>query len=409
MKEEKSTDSNKIEINSVAEYIEKVNDLLQEEDSGTLFFRGQENKDWPVLPSIFRDNLLSIEHELLSEPLIKVPYDFKSMEKIEILAKYQHYGLSTRLLDVTTNPLVALYFACKENAKDEECGRVYFRQDYPISQDDKKVKIILSLAEKELKNENSLKQILSKLYKEGIITKEDKEVYSEENSDFPNIIQNCYTILPPLTNERMKMQSGAFLLSTCFNFQRATAWDESKISKGQTDLRKEFKDEYFSIAGSVQNQILEELNLYNINEATLFPELEHQLNYIKINLSKKCSSVNSFERYIEKPFEKDNLQQEPLIIELSDTDIKAVLKKNRIENELLKILLSKILDITSLVDWYNKNSIKSQFVIETTRLLIKNEYERKVAKQISQNIWNDLLQFHNRERGKNNIFSGNNL
>lgn len=45
MKEEKSTDSNKIEINSVAEYIEKVNDLLREEDSGTLFFRGQENKD----------------------------------------------------------------------------------------------------------------------------------------------------------------------------------------------------------------------------------------------------------------------------------------------------------------------------------------------------------------------------
>lgn len=391
MKEEKSTDSNKIEINSVAEYIEKVNDLLQEEDSGTLFFRGQENKDWPVLPSIFRDNLLSIEHELLLEPLIKVPYDFKSMEKIEILAKYQHYGLSTRLLDVTTNPLVALYFACKENAKDEECGRVYFRQDYPISQDDKKLKIILSLAEKELKNENSLKQILIKLYKEGIITKEDKEVYSEENSDFPNIIQNCYTILPPLTNERMKMQSGAFLLSTCFNFQRTTIWDESKISKGQTDLRKEFRDEYFSIAGSVQNQILEELNLYNINEATLFPELEHQLNYIKINLSKKCSSVNSFERYIEKPFEKDSLQQEPLKIELSDTDIKAVLKKQKIEETLQSELQSLILQQTKIIDWDKKDSSKSKLIIDIAKFLNKHGFDKDNAKQRALRILDELL------------------
>lgn len=408
MKEDKITDSNKIEITSVAQYIEKVNELLQDEDNGTLFFRGQENENWPVLPSIFRDNLLSIEHELLSEPLIRVPYDFKSMEKIEILAKYQHYGLSTRLLDVTTNPLVALYFACKENAKDEEYGRVYFRQDYPISQDDKKVKIILSLAEKELKNENSLKQILNKLYKEGILTEDDKQLYSKENSNFPNIIQNCYTILPPLTNERMKMQSGAFLLSTCFNFQRTTAWNDSKISKGQTDLRKEFRDDFFSIPGSIQNKILEDLNLYNINEATLFPELEHQLNYIKINLSKKCSSVNSFERYVEKPFEKESLQQETLKIELSDADIKTVLEKNRIENGLLKTLVSKIFDITNLVDWYNKNSIKSQFIIETTRLLIKNGYERKVAKQISQNIWNDLISFHNKDSKETNKYAGKN-
>lgn len=393
MNEEQSFDTNEREIISVADYIEKVNELIQENDSGSLFFRGQENCNWPILPSVFRDNLLSIEHELISEPLIKVPYDFKSMEKIEILAKYQHYGLPTRLLDVTTNPLVALYFACKEDSKYEDSGRVYFRRDYPISQNDKKVKIILSLASKELKNENSLKNILTILFKEGNLSEEEKELYIKENSIFPSIIQDCYTILPPLTNERMKMQSGAFLLSTCFSFRRASIWEDSIITKGQADLRKEFDEHYFYIPGSIQNQILEELNLYNINESTLFPELEHQLNYIKLYKSKKCSSVSSFEKYYDS-YKKETEAQEITKIDISTTDIKTVLEKNKVDIKLQESLQQIILNITNLIDWYNKDSTKNKFIFEIKKFLIKNGYEKNVGKQIAENILNDILFFY---------------
>lgn len=181
-------DENSIEINSVSEYIKNINEILSKEENGTLFFRGQEDEKWPIKPSIFRDDLLSREHSLLSEPLIKTPYDFKSLEKIEILAKYQHYGLPTRLLDITTNPLVALYFACSKKNPAETCGKIYFRRDYPIKQNAKEINIILSLAEKELTKENTLENILSFLQKECIISDDDKKKFEEINSDFPTII-----------------------------------------------------------------------------------------------------------------------------------------------------------------------------------------------------------------------------
>lgn len=56
------------------------------------------------------------------------------MNKVDILIKMQHYGMPTRLLDLTKNPLVALYFACVSKPNNDgvvytTCGPVFRSSD----------------------------------------------------------------------------------------------------------------------------------------------------------------------------------------------------------------------------------------------------------------------------------------
>ncbi|WP_102269580.1 FRG domain-containing protein [Massilicoli timonensis] len=79
-------------------------------------FRGLSNKDFKLIPKIFRNgyNLLSYD-----EPLERFKKEANSYlyskcgdDKLLWMQYAQHFGVPTRLLDFSSNPLVALYFAC---------------------------------------------------------------------------------------------------------------------------------------------------------------------------------------------------------------------------------------------------------------------------------------------------------
>ena len=120
--EDKSTP---IVVNSVAEFIENVVKVNKADGTET-FYRGHADKDWVLLPSIFRTpNGIANEHLLFRDMVAHEPQSFLECESaLDYLVQMQHYGLPTRLLDVTTNPLVALYFACEEVGDTTAIGAI---------------------------------------------------------------------------------------------------------------------------------------------------------------------------------------------------------------------------------------------------------------------------------------------
>ena len=192
-----------IEIDSVSSFIRAVKDLKESADGSSteLYFRGQDAEFWDIEPSVFRNGMLSVEHRLMQIPLQKIPTEFKEFHTVfDIMTKYQHYGMCTRLLDLTTNPLVALYFACKCHGDEsyisddgeeshEPYGVIYFTQNYyPSLPTDLEVQIVSTLANYDLSKENTVADVLLRLKRDRIIDEEmmNKWLQKDGFSEFKN-------------------------------------------------------------------------------------------------------------------------------------------------------------------------------------------------------------------------------
>ena len=124
--------------NSLSEFVAQICEIKAPlRKDGSRFneiplFRGHADNSYQLIPAIARpiesfssDSLIHEERNLIEMAKFKLPDVFREdMQPLELLALLQHYGVPTRLLDVTENALVALYFACcskyNDNGSDGE-------------------------------------------------------------------------------------------------------------------------------------------------------------------------------------------------------------------------------------------------------------------------------------------------
>lgn len=422
-----------VRVKNLCEFLEHVMELRhgksQEEGvSQTWFFRGQKNAMWPIRPNIFRENNLSHEHVLIDQARRRNPQAFKDCtSRIEILTKLQHYGLGTRLLDVTLNPLVALYFATApdlppvpngfedtpgepviEESEDDNGGSiapgdgaVYIAYSYYHSEHALCARIAASLAFEDISRPLPINGFLRRMCDAGAINSEEREYLSaNQYKNLISFLQTSQFIMPSHSNERLIRQSGAFLLSTAVNIIRALHDDHYLMHKAVGREEDSFHWPVCIIPANYKELIREELDVCNMNESALFPELEHQMAYIHSKTSITVIPADNFTPYREAEFSEqisEDFEKDDPTAALNDAavnNILTVIIKRRIAHAssvLIRRLCQAMEPFTKILDWYEKESVLMQMVLESTRILKTNGIDSE-AKKIARSIISEYVQ-----------------
>lgn len=265
-----------ITITSVADFAKALADIPLK-PGRTRFFRGHSDyKKYKLQPSIFRrPSYIENEEALIQEAKIRCPLDLpSSLSFIEVLVRLQHYGLPTRLLDLTTNSLVALYFACKHKEKTEgEVLVLDIPNDEVKFHDSDTVAVLANIGRRpKYFDVSALPLDKDKFNNDPEVGKLLHDIRSDKPA-FRSIIEpldlkRVVAVRTRLDNARIARQEGAFLLfgSDGSKLKPAKVPDDW-LACGNKDYR---------IIFSNKHKIKRELLSFGVSEQSLFPELESQ-------------------------------------------------------------------------------------------------------------------------------------
>jgi hypothetical protein len=237
--------SDTITVSSIADFSRLIDERLCDDKKTTVLYRGHGAQSFKLQPKVGRQappmnsSAGAVNEELMLELFRRQSVgllEVSPQSDWEFLAIAQHHGMSTRLLDWTRSPLVALYFSvCKECETRDKDGR-------PGCED-----------------------------AEVLAWRCAKEKLAEPPGCGPLKLESVVRYIPRITTSRLRAQSGLFTVHP----RPTEVWEpEGKLLRVRipSERRKALKDSLFR---------------HGVHESVLFPELDGLARHIDW-LQTKC-------------------------------------------------------------------------------------------------------------------------
>jgi len=242
----------KLKVKNLSEFVEAVDqaeDLIDDDQTADVWFRGQPKTTYKLIPSVFRNNhrynsknesseLTQFIHK--ARAFLNGGREHENMWDWLITA--QHHGMETRLLDWSEGALIALYFAIEK--KDNQSPCVWVLNPYSL-------------------NEESLGKALVYYTDSVTMDKEDKDTLEYYKVGSPKIPNSPIAITPPYIDIRLRAQKGCFTLhGRNKNSIHALSYKANKPFLARIDISR-----------TAIKRIRWQLNVIGINTSDIYPDL----------------------------------------------------------------------------------------------------------------------------------------
>lgn len=262
-------------IKTLAEFTSIVEEISAEWNSEAtttnLWFRGQANARWHLIPGLYRGWIdSSYEREIVRDFTLHshLLIQHTPQNYFEWLFLMQHYGMPTRLIDWSESYLSALYFAVS-NRGSRANGTVWVLDPWSL-------------------NEHAI-NMLSAPVADNPLLKPYALAIGEEGLGREIEAKLPVAIRPPRANPRINAQRGSFTLHGSLK----TSLDTIAKSISNDSPHSPIRLHKILIDGQSKLRLRKELYFAGVTESVLFPDLSGLCGEISYRYSKEYMTDNS--------------------------------------------------------------------------------------------------------------------